>query len=75
MGMNATTGEPILPENPCLECKEIVQMAVPQAAVEVLRDGKFWGYLHLRCRAKWQGANPGFTFTPVTARDNDPIIP
>jgi hypothetical protein len=49
-------------------------MATPQAAVEVLRDDKFWGYLHLRCRAEWQDAHPGFTYTPVTARDNYPII-
>ena len=61
-------------DKPCLQCNEIVPMAIPQAAVEVLRDGKFWGYLHLRCRAEWQDAHPGFAYTPVTARDNYPMI-
>jgi hypothetical protein len=66
----STTGQATLPDEPCLQCNEIVPMAIPQAAVEVLRDGKFRGYLHLRCRAAWQDAHRGFTYIPVTARDN-----
>ena len=70
---NLTSSQTTVREEPCLQCNEIVPMAIPPAAVEVLRDGKFWGYLHLRCRAEWQDAHPGFAYTPVTARDN-PMI-
>jgi hypothetical protein len=70
----STTGQKTFSEKPCLQCDEIVTMAIPQASVEVLGDGKFWGYLHLRCRAECQDAHPGFTYTPVTVRDNYPII-